>query len=525
MKGKSIIIYLLVMTMVFSLFSGCGTTADEVSSQSDSQVLFMAYQSEPVLDWDPSSGTSNEIIVFHNVYETLTFYNPKTETVDPKLAESFEASEDGMTWTFKIREGMTFHDGTVIDAEAVKFSIDRTLDMNLGAAYIWDSVESIEVLDEMTVQFNLSYPAPLSYIAASGYGAFIMSPTAIKNNPATWLSDGHDAGSGPYKVKSTKLGEEVVLEKYDAYWKGWNDNQYDTVVIQKIAESSSRRQLIEAGEVSVTFDLPSEDIEALKSSGSVNIIEAKSFKNLMFMFNTEVEPLKDKKVRQAMSYAFPYDDVINYAAGGYGVQPHGTIPKGIYGYDESIMQYKYDIEKAKALLTEAGYPDGGFTLSLHYVSGDNLQKKTAELYKAELNKIGVTLDIRSMPWDSYYELAQSPSPEDRQDLFAIYWWPDNALPSSWFQQLYHSEEMISWNMAYYNNPEFDQLIELADQKLFDDEVEAERLFREANSVVVKEALSIFALDTVGVYVTNKEIKGVQLNPAYDTVVFFYDCYK
>jgi|LGOV01.1.fsa_nt_gb peptide/nickel transport system substrate-binding protein len=523
MKGNKIVVIIMVLLMITSVFSGCGKT--ETEAVNTSKVLFMAYQSEPVLDWDPSSGTSNEIIVYHNVYETLTRYNAETEEIDPLIAESFESSEDGMTWIFNIRDGLTFHDGSAVNAEAVKFSIDRTLELNLGAAYIWDSVESIEVVDDLTVQFNLTYAAPLSYIASSGYAAFIMSPKSINENPDNWLSDGHDAGSGPYKVKSTKLGEEVVLDKFDAYWKGWNDNQYDTIVIQKIAESSSRRQLIENGDVSVTMDLPSEDIEALKESDSVNIIEAKSFKNLMFMFNTEKGPLKDKVVRQALSYAFPYDDVINYAAGGYGVQSHGTIPKGIYGYDEDIMQYNYNLDQAKSLLAQAGYVDGGITLSLHYLSGDQLQKKTAELYKAELKKIGVELDIRSMPWDSYYEVALSPDPNDRQDIFAIFWWPDNALPSSWFQQLYHSEEIISWNMAYFNNPEFDQIVELADQKLFGDQAEAEKLFRQANEIVVDEALSIFALDSVGLYVTNKDIKGVKLNPAYDTVVFFYDCYK
>ncbi len=523
MKGNKVVVIIMVLLMITSIFSGCGKT--ETEAVNTSKVLFMAYQSEPVLDWDPSSGTSNEIIVYHNVYETLTRYNAETEEIDPLIAESFESSEDGMTWTFNIRDGLTFHDGSIVNAEAVKFSIDRTLELNLGAAYIWDSVESIEVVNDLTVQFNLTYPAPLSHIASSGYAAFIMSPKSINENPENWLSDGHDAGSGPYKVKSTKLGEEVVLEKFDAYWKGWNDNQYETIVIQKIAESSSRRQLIENGDVTVTMDLPSEDIEALKASDSVNIIEAKSFKNLMFMFNTQKGPLKDKLVRQALSYAFPYDDVINYAAGGYGVQPHGTIPKGIYGYDENIMQYNYNLDQAKSLLTQAGYADGGITLSLHYISGNQLQKKTAELYKAELKKIGVELEIRSMPWDSYYEVALSPDPNDRQDIFAIFWWPDNALPSSWFQQLYHSEEIISWNMAYFNNPEFDQIVELADQKLFGNKVEAEQLFRQANEIIVDEALSIFALDSVGLYVTNKEVKGVKLNPAYDTVVFFYDCYK
>lgn len=526
--------FTLVMTLllVVSLMVGCGGKTDsgdeaktEEAPVAAENIAFFAYNSEPVLDWDPSSSTSNEIVMMHNVYETLTRYNAETGEVDPLIAESFTVSEDGMTWEFKIRQGMTFHDGTEVNAEAVKFSIDRTMEKNLGAAYIWSAVESVDVVDAYTVKFELSYAAPISYIAASGYGAFIMSPKAITDNGDEWLSQGNDAGSGPYKVKSSKMGEEVVLQKFDGYWGGWKDNQYTTVVIQKIAESSSRRQLIETGDVSVTLELPAEDINALKENPSVQINESKTFTNLIFSFNSQVEPLTDVRVRQALSYAFPYEDVINFAAGGYGSQSYGVIPEGILGHDASVPQYSLDLDKAKSLLAEAGLPDGGFTLSLHYLSGDELQKKIAEMYKSELAKIGVVLDIRSMPWDSYYDLALAPNPEDRQDIFAVYWWPDNALPSSWFQQLYYSEESINWNMSYYNNPEFDALIDEADATLYSDETAAEKLYIQANTMLVDEALSVFALDKNRVFVTNGSMKGLVANPAYDTVVFFYDCYK
>lgn len=528
--GTSIIAVILVMALVLA---GCssgqestsGESNTEAPDQKDPNIAIIAYNSEPVLDWDPSSGSSNETIVFHNVYETLTRYNATTLEIDPLIAESYEASEDGLTWTFVIRQGMKFHDGTDVNAEAVKFSIDRTRDINMGSAYVWDAVDTIEVVDEYTVQFNLAYPTPLQYVASSGYAAFIMSPTAIEANGEDWLKEGNDAGSGPYVVAKSTMGEEVVLQAFPEYWGGWTEGQYDTVVIKKISETSSRRQLVESGEVTAAYELPAEDVEALSTNDGVNIVQAKTFTNLLFQLNTQVEPLNNVKVRQALSYAFPYEDVLLYAAGGYGSKPRGVIPEGIVGHSDEVPQYTFDLDKAKELLVEAGHPDGGFELDLHYLSGDELQKKTAELYKSELGKIGVTLNIRSMPWDSYYDVALSPNPEDRQDIFALYWWPDNALPASWFYMLYYTEEMISWNMSYYSDPAYDALIDEAEGLVYSDIESAEKLYIEANTKIVDEALSLYALDMDRQYVTNASMEGLIPNPAYDTVIFFYDCRK
>lgn len=529
MKKSNVNVGLIVAVLIApSLMVGCSQSEAGTQGEAESaepRIAIWAFESEPVLDWDPSSGTSNETIVFNNVYETLTRYNAETEEVEPWIAESYESGDDGMTWTFTIRQGITFHDGTVLDAEAVRFSIQRTLDMNLGAAYIWDSVEEITVIDPYTVEFSLSYPAPLDYIACSAYGAFIMSPTAIEENPDDWLMEGNDAGSGPYMVTRSRMGEEVVLERFDDYWRGWNDNQFDTVLIQKVAESSSRRQLVESGEITVASELPSEDVEALRDEEGVKIVQGDTFTNMLIHFNTEKAPLDDVRVRKALSYAFPYEDVINFAAGGYGTQSRGVIPEGIMGYSEDLYQYSFDLEEARTLLSEAGYPEGGFSLSFNYVSGDETQKKMAELYMAELRKIGVELEIRGMPWDSYYDLAKAPNPEDRQDLFAIYWWPDNPLPISWFWQMYYTEEDILWNLSYYQDAQYDALVDEAEQYLFSDPDMAEEQYIEANRMLVEAAPTIFAYTLTRTYIVKSTVQGLTPNPAYDTVVYFYDLYE
>lgn len=488
-------------------------------------IAFYAFNSEPVLDWDPSVEFSNGIVVMNNVYETLLKYNPLEDKMEPVLATEYSKGDGGLTWTFKIRKGVKFHDGTDLNAEAVKFSIERTKRLGKGAAYIWDSVQKINVIDEYTVEFKLKYPAPLDLIASSGYAAFIMSPTAVKANPDDWLSKGNEAGTGPYMLQSTKMGEEVVLTAFDRYWRGWNGKHFNKVIIKKIPETASRRQLVEKGEADVTIELPYEDIEALKNNAAVNIMASPSFQNLFFFFNTQKAPLNKKLVRQALSYAFPYDDAIKYAVGGKAKQAKGAIPYGHWGHGEDLFQYKYDLKKAKELLRQAGFPNGSLKFLLTYLSGDEAEKKASELYKAELAKINVDLEIRAMPWESQWELSKSKDPNKRQDIMVMYWWPDYASPYSWLLNLFHTEKEIMFNVGYWYNANFDKMIDAANEKSGVDRAQAEKLYVEAQKILIEEAPTIFAYDKEYVWVLNKAFKGHKNNPIYPNVVFFYNTYR
>ena len=525
-KAAAVFAALLAMALVITGCGGTQTVSKDTKSGSNGQpqIAFYAFNSEPVLDWDPSVEFSNGIVVMNNVYETLLKYDPLENKLEPVLATEYTKSEDGLTWTFKIRQGVKFHDGTELNAEAVKFSVDRTKALGKGAAYIWDSVKEIKVIDEYTVEFDLQYTAPLDLIASSGYAAFIVSPTAVKANADDWLSSGNEAGTGPYKLQSAKMGEEVVLTSFDQYWKGWEGKHFDKVVIKKVPETASRRQMVEKGEADVTIELPYEDVEALKSNANVQIMEAPSFQNLFFFINTEKEPLNNKAMRQALSYAFPYEDVIKYAMGDYATQSKGSIPAGLWGHSDDLAQYKFDPGKAKELLDEAGYK-GGLKLLLTYMSGDEAEKKASELYKAELNKLGIELEIRAMPWESQWEMSKNPDPLQRQDLMAMYWWPDYASPYSWLFNLFHTEKEVMYNLGYWKNEAFDKLIDEANEKSGTDRGQAEKLFADAQQIMVDEAPSIFAYDKEFVWTMNKSFKGFKNNPIYPNVVFFYDTYR
>lgn len=521
---KFLCVLLAALVLATGVF-GCRQQAQTESATGGSEkIAYYALNSEPILDWDPSVEFSNGIVVLHNIYETLLRYDPVVDTFQYVLATEYSHSEDGLTWTFKLRDGVKFQDGTVMDAAAVKFSFDRTINMEQGASYIWDSVDSISTPDDRTVEFSLKYPAPLDLIVSAGYAAFVMSPTAVQNNSEDWLSKGNVCGTGPYTLQSFKMGDEVVLSAFPDYWGGWDGNHVKTVYIKKVPEFASRRQMVEKGDASIISHISPEDNKTLRGNPALVVDPVDGFQNLLLFFNTAKAPLDNVKLRQALSYAFPYSDAVEHALGGEAQQGRGVIPHGLWGQGDDVLQYSYDLDRAKALLAEAGYPDGGLEFVVTYMSGEEGEKRSLELYQSELAKLNIKLELRAMPWDSQWEMAKNPDPSQVQDMFTMYWWPDYASPYSWLFNLFHSEEDTLYNMSYYSNPKYDELIDDANVLSGTDRAAAERMFIEAQQILMEDAVTIPIFDMKNTLVHRANFKGFVDNPAYPNVVFFYDTY-
>lgn len=518
MKKVSRIVFVIMLVSV--IITACTGGGGAKPAAETPKFAVYALNSEPITNWDPAIEFSNGIHVHNNMYEQLVRYDALGKKVVPLLAESYTTSPDGLTWTFKLRKGVKFQNGDDFTAEDVKFSINRTKELNAGASYIWSAVEAINVIDPLTVEFKLSYSAPLDLVASTGYAAFIYSKKCVKEDN-TWIEAEVGCGTGPYKLKSSKWGDEVIVEKFDGYWGGWAQNSFATVVFKKVAEPATRRQMIETGEATITVELPFSDVNALKDNPNVVVSVNPSLQNLIGMFNTQKAPLDNVKVRQALAYAFPYEEVINTAIGGYGKQSYGMVPFGLWGWSDKLPQYKFDLEKAKQLFAEAGVDSNGMKLLLTYTAGNEAEKSTAELYKAELAKLGIDLEIRGMPWDSQWELSKG-APETRQDILMMYWWPDLPSPYSFLYSTFHTEEEPLFNLAYYYNPKFDELIDKANELTATDIKKAEEMFVEAQKMLLDDAASLFIYDRQDIWVTVKNLKGFVFNPAYPTVVFFHE---
>jgi len=499
--------------------AGCGKTTKTPT------VAVYASANQPIVFWDPSDSYSNEIIVMNNIYETLLRYDPAKDKLIPVLATSYQVSPDGLTWTFELRKGVKFHTGNEMTADAVKASIERTMKRGMGASFIWSAVKEIKVLDRYKVEFDLSYPAPLDMICASGYGAHIFDPSVVQANGEDWFAAGHEAGTGPYMLESFTGKEEVVLTKFPDYWGGWKGQHFDKIVFQEVSEASTRAQMVQAGQADFVDNLPIEQIDRLRSDPNVAITQTPSFQNLLGFFNTAKPPLDNVLVREALSYAVPYDQIITEVMKGTATQGQGPVPKGMWGHDDSLPQPTYDLAKAKQLLTQAGFPNGGFKLVLTYASGDETERRVAELYKASLAQLGINLEIRGMPWEPQWDLAKATKPADRQDIFVMYWWPDYCTPYSWLNAMFHSEDTINFNLGYYKNPEYDKLIDEAQKLSGSNRAQAVEEFKQAQKILCNDWVAIYFFDQNYVRAMRADFKGYVDNPAYPHVVFFYNTYR
>ena len=543
MKNKRywfLLVIILLLTAVF--LTACGGSepvveepsapAEEAAAPAEEpaqeeavaeQNIFIYAHPTSFPDLNPASSFSNDLVIMSNCYETLTFYNPpgSAEVISPKLATSWETSEDSTEWTFTLREGVTFQDGEPFNAEAVKSAIESTIELGAGASYIWSPVETIEVVDEVTVKFTLGWPAPLDLIASAGYAAWMYSPKAYAEQGSEWFNEGNCAGTGPYTIDSYERGARIVMTRNEDYWGGWSDGQFDTAVFQIVEDPVVRQQMIESGTANFTYDIPADNMDALDARDDVNVYTNPGFQNLIGLLNNQKPPLNDPLVRQAVSYAFPYEQFMQGVMGQRATQAHGPIPAGIWGHSDDLFQYSYDLDKAADLLAEAGYPDGGFDLLYTYATGDLDEQQVGELWKAELAKLGINLELQPMTWEAQWELGLS-DPENAQDIFTMYWWPDFVSPISWMYSMYRTEDETLFNLGYYKNAAFDELIDTADAISGSDREEATQLFIEAQEILVNDAVSVFFYDVANSHLARTDIQGFTDNPAYPHVTFVYD---
>jgi peptide/nickel transport system substrate-binding protein len=480
---------------------------------------------------DPSSEFSNSILLLPNVYETLTLWNPTTNAADPLLATSWSHSADGMNWTFNLQHNVTFHDGTAFNADAVKYSLMRTINMGQGAAYIWaplgnatEAQANIVVSGAYTVVFHLVYPAAMDKIASSGYGAYIFSPNTPGSNytnQQTWFNDGHDSGTGPYIINTTQYTNSyVVLDKYANYWGGWKAGQFDHAIIKVVPDGIQREQAVTSGAADITEDVPLQDIPNLQNNTGVKVLETPSYRALYAFFNMAKSPTSNLSIRKALAYALPYTDMVNSVVKGLGSQSIGVIPVTMWGHDSTLPHYSQNLTLAQQWLSLSPHPHGGFTLTYTYVTGDLYEQKLAELWKSNLATLNITLNIQPMPWETQWALATS-NPATAQDIFVMYWWPTYVTPYDFLYNMFSSYSYAYYNLGYYNNSAFDNAINNASAEEATNPTSALADYRSAQVMLYTALPGLGVVDMKNLYLLRSNLNGFTDNPAYPLVVFFY----
>lgn len=341
---------------------------------------------------------TNEGTVSPAIYETLLKYD-ETGKPQPYLLESFDADAEALTYTLVVKDGITFQDGTPMDAEAVKWNIDYYKENGVLSGSYYNYVDSVEVVDEKTVVVHMS-----SWDALFDYGlartCFMCSPTAVEELGPDGFNEA-PVGTGAFKVTKWVHGEGIYTERYDNYWGG--TPYLDGVNFMIYASTATQQAALEVGDLDVmTLSGDSVTADALKAKGYNLTNAAIPTTGYTLCFNSIAEgPLTDVRVRQAICYAVDAETICNSLLGNgvYGTSTTQWAIPGAATYNDEVTGYGYDVEKAKALLAEAGYADG-FELTINFQVGD-FAKSVCQIIQAELQEIGITVTLNQIEVANY----------------------------------------------------------------------------------------------------------------------------
>jgi peptide/nickel transport system substrate-binding protein len=492
------------------------TPALHAQAPADKPLVYAMYAD--IKDWDPSVAASTEAVLLSNVYETLVGYRPEAKpALVPALATAWTSSKDGRTWTFTLRKNVLFHDGSAFDAAAAKASIERTIKLAKGSAYIWDAVESVGAPDSTTLVIKTKTATPVDLIASSQYAAYMISPKAMAGG-TDWFSQGQDGGTGPYRVKSWARGQNVSLERFDAYWGGWQPRQVAAVQLRVVQEAATQAQLIRSGEADV-ITLPSADlVQALAKEPGVVVLRGNSWRNTQMLINTRKPPTDNVAFRQALAYAWDYAAVVDKIYEGGATAAHGVVPATLWGHDPKLRMPQLDLARARTLLAQSGVPPAQRKLVATYIGTSEEYKNSLLVFKANLAKIGIELELRPGPWGKIWDEAKQL--ETAPNLISMTWWPAYATPSDWLVGLFRSEKQTVFNLSHYANPAYDERVNRGLALEAVDRTAAIAQYSQAQQMLIDDAVAIFVADLGGRVIHRKSLTGVEINPAYDGLNFY-----
>jgi peptide/nickel transport system substrate-binding protein len=413
---------------------------------------------------DPVQMTTTTVAnIVDYVVETLTAIDPDGR-IQPGLAESWTVSADGTQYTLRLRRGVTFHDGTPLDARAVKWNLDRLKDSNvrvpIRAPY---PIKDVEAVDATTVRITLSRPSAPFLSALSWTTSGIVSPASIDKHGNEYKTIVHPVGTGPYVFKERKKGESVTVARYDRYW--GRKPHYDTVVFRIVPEAATRESLILAGQVDLIVLPPIADVPALSRNPAVKVLLAASDRTIFVSLNTTKPPLNDVRVRQALNYAVDKQAIIQNVLFGAADPMDAPMAPSLFGYCR-VGSYEYNPARAKQLLAEAGV-QSGTKITFHHPTGRYVQDKEAsQAIAGYLREVGLDPQLQTMDWPSYISVINAgPAERTVHQLAFLGWAPaflDAAQQMLQFWSGYHPPAGLA--TTFYKDPQVDEWIVAADRE-------------------------------------------------------------
>jgi peptide/nickel transport system substrate-binding protein len=505
--SKATLWMLMAFVAVGVVFAGGGQ--EEAATPEVRDTLRIAIGAEPE-SLDPVNMTSAPAAtVGEHVVERL-IYMEEDGTLTPMLATDWEANADSTVWTFQIREGVTFHDGEPLNAEAVAVNLRRFVDPEVGAAYAFllGSVEEIEAIGEYELQLTLAQPfAPiLSHLSHSFVG--IVSPAQLE---PLGPNDTFEIpiGTGPYRMTAWSRGEQIVLEVNEDYH--GSASQIPTIEFNFIPESSALIVALETGEADAIMRVPPQEVPRLEAEPGIEVVSETSVRTIYIGFNNQKEPFNDPLVRRALNHAIDKQAIVDGLFDGAFTPADAPIVPAVFGH-KSVGPYEYDPELARELLAEAGFPDG-LSMTIHHPTGRYLLDATvAEAVQDMLADVGVDATLETREWSSYLEFTSQPPEQAEYDAFMLGWGTVTLDADYGIYALLHSRQ---WNpngnnRGFYRNEQVDELLDEA--RVETDPTVRESLYGEVMDLIWDDAPWIFLYNEGQINANRTNVEGLIHHP-------------
>ena len=468
MKRKLIYLSILVLLVLFA----CSQKENQKEriEKEEKKILTMAQKAE-IKTLDPQKATdsvSRSIIKLIN--QTLVYIDNEGNIV-PELAQEITKVSPKET-LIKIKNDIKFSNGETLTIDDVLFSLERAKASPKMSQDLY-MIESFEKVDDRTLKINTLYDAGnlLHKLASGG--------VAIINKKAFEKDENNIVGTGMFKLKEWVAGEKLVLERNE-FFKDSKSN-IDTLVVKFVPEANSRMIMLETGEIDLARDLLPLDFKKISEDTKFTTVEIETPSNMFLGFDLRNELLADKRVRQAIAYAINNEDLVKTVFNGSASVATSPVPKITTGHNENSNNYPQNIEKAKQLLAEAGYPNG-FNIEL-FVSEDNQRIDMAVIIQDNLKKIGINAEIKTFQWAAYVSTIENPN--IIKPLFIMSWNISNDDPDEVLYPLYHSSQIDAHtNVIFYKNEKFDNLISEARETT--DKDKRMKLYEEAQDIIQED---------------------------------------
>ena len=482
-------------------------SAAEAEAAANAGTLVFGSVGQPVSLESGNITDGYSIDVQLQIYNYLLGTEPGTTELVPELATDWSASEDGLTWTFTLREGVTFHDGTAFNADAVVFNVNRWWDPDFeygfrDAGKLYESwiylfsgfkgdeaslLADVRAVDDFTVEFELTQPfAAFPAAIASNYFG-IASPTAIQEAGADYGTPSSIAiGTGPFVFEEWRSGDRITFSRFEDYWEPGLPKM-DQLVVSFVEDPAARLVQLRAGTLDFTVNLTPDQLPEIEADPNLEAVLRPSFNVGYLTLNPSYEPLATPEVRRAIAQAINKPAIVEAFWGELATTDGHFLPPSMANYtSDEVDDYEYDPEAARAAIAAAGYPDG-FDLELWYPAISGLAfptpKPIAEAMAAELNQIGIRVTLQTKDWGAYLEDRNKPP---GFQAYMLAWGGDYGDPDNFFYPNFSAES--TKDLGDYQNSE---LFDLLTQARFEtNTARREELYQTIDAMLFEEALRI-----------------------------------